>query len=241
MNFFFDRNSTTLRQLPELPQIPVEGHSRTRRSSSINSHDGTSDLYATVGDVSGLSVDPAGRTGLYAQIDKASSKENGSLPGPSFASEISVNPKKTGTLNEATPSSDSETYTTAGLGQNHAYAKLKRHVEHPYARVRCAIADEETDTDTYDTPPYAESGPRVGSRLSSSGNAAIPHSSTNNRGNLSSGAENSSQETEENGPVPPVRVGRHWRRSSHPTPNMNLNHVRTIFVSVFIFSYLAVS
>jgi hypothetical protein len=113
---------------------------------------------------------------------------------------------------EMAPSSDSETYATTS---NHPYAKLKRNPnEHPYARVRNSSLgnDEETDTDNYDIPqPYAQTrGRPVAGASTGTNNQSI----SNDPSTSSSGSTSATAVAD--GPVPPRRIGRQWRRGSHP-------------------------
>ena len=156
--------STVHRQLPDLPQ----GHNPPRRSSSVLSHDGTSELYATVEEVpgargtqSGLLNSSAGGSHLYSNIGDLQPNKPSTSRTLNLTSKATTSSKKTKS-SEINPSSDSETYENS----KHPYAKLKRQtVEHPYARVKTRAGStepgadeaEETDTDNYDVShPYAQ-------------------------------------------------------------------------------------
>ncbi|CAL8073110.1 unnamed protein product [Orchesella dallaii] len=231
------------RQLPDLPQIPmhVGAQNIPRRSSSVLSHDGTSELYATVGEtpIADGSERPSKRSSHYAQIRENGSGKNAAsalsptgsqsfVNGAPGTSSVAGSRTTSGTNGrggiEATPSSDSETYASS----HHPYAKLKKNAEHPYARVRSSANggngnDEETDTDNYDLPQFL-------SRQAGPSSAVVPSSSTTARSsgaNLNNAGVNvvgSSADAE--GPVPPRRIGRQWRRSSQPQVlnNDNASH-----------------
>jgi len=205
--------ATGKRQLPDLPQIPQSLHP-PRRSSSVLSHDTTSELYATVGDVPN-SVSKSGISNSYAHLarrqleDQMSAKPSTSrgittdVEGPS-----GIKGKGKSGMEMTLPSSDSETYATTS---NHPYAKVKRNPsEHPYARVRNSSLgnDEETDTDNYDIPqPYAQTRrPTAGTTTSNQNQPISNQPSTSSSGSVPANAE----------PVPPRRIGRQWRRGSHP-------------------------
>jgi hypothetical protein len=198
---------TGKRQLPDLPDLPLQslGHP-PRRSSSVLSHDGTSELYATVGEVGEVPNPPPGSSLVnpYAHLKSRHSVPNDiCLPSTSRGPGIRTDSSKKRVV-EPNPSSDSETYASS----NHPYAKLKR-TEHPYARVRNAniVNDEETDTDNYDLPqPYAQSQRTPG--------GAGPSVSNSGVGGNNSG---SSQ-----GPVPPRRLPRQSRRPAGPQQQNSL-------------------
>lgn len=240
-----------------MPQTPAGGATLhpPRRSSSVLSHDGTSELYATVGETP-LPEESSKRNSHYAQIrenpigsssgGKGSSSNNignmlpvvnGVPPGPSSGSSAIARSKGI----EATPSSDSETYATASL--HHPYAKLKKnHSEHPYAKVRPPaggpnLNDEETDTDNYDLPQFLMANtrqPGVGGPAVPGSSVAGP-SSSQNRLSSSGAIQNAGcsgvggvigSSADAEGPVPPRRIGRQWRRSSQPQVlnNDNASH-----------------
>jgi len=243
------RASAQHRQLPDLPQIPVHAGAQNipRRSSSVLSHDGTSELYATVGEtpIPDGSERLAKRSSHYAQIrENNSGKKSTSAISPA-GSQAFVNGTGQGTSSaagssrptgsssgragiEATPSSDSETYASS----HHPYAKLKKNAEHPYARVRSSANggngnDEETDTDNYDLPQFL-------SRQAGPSSAAVPSSSTArssgaNINNAGVSVVGSSADAE--GPVPPRRIGRQWRRSSQPQV---LNNVSKLGICMYV-------
>lgn len=228
------RASAQHRQLPDLPHTPsvVSGSHPPRRSNSVVSQDGTSELYATVGETPLPDGASSKRSSHYAQIretGKSSSPAgvsklpsgfpNGNGPGTSSAAGVANRARGI----EATPSSDSETYASSSA--HHPYAKLKKNLaEHPYARVRAAGGnnnDEETDTDNYDLPQFLNSS-RQGP--ASSGNAAAASSPPMHHHPPSSSGANPNpggsldvgDSTDNDGPVPPRRIGRQWRRSSQP-------------------------
>ena len=216
-------SSTLHRQLPDLPnQAPnhhlLEGPNPPRRSSSLLSHDGTSELYATVGEVPNpddLPSHSSKSSGAY-NAKKFKEKGGGSSKGPQPGT-------SKGTKGE--PSSDSETYGNSAA--HHPYAKLKRKdvAEHPYARVRSGSTgtggDEETDTDNYDTPqPYAQTGSGVAARLAqagaSSSRSGHHHRQSRDVVDGSANVSSANAEAASGNPVPPRRMGRGWRRGSHP-------------------------
>ncbi|CAG7815774.1 unnamed protein product [Allacma fusca] len=224
--------STLHRQLPDLPQVPnLQALHPPRRSSSVLSHDGNSELYATVGEVPNIpnpnipqSSGPDGRSYYNGKsVASHTSSSRGTTPGTSGTSKNNVGSSKS----EPTPSSDSETYTL-----NHPYAKLKRSVgEHPYARVRTASVggDEETDTDNYDTPhPYAQTGRNLNRNSQPPGNGQAnargegDSASAHQQNILSSTSANVGDVNRQPGnPIPPRRAGRQWRRSSNPQAQDN--------------------
>lgn len=190
--------ATGKRQLPDLPELPQHslGHP-PRRSSSVLSHDGTSELYATVGEV----------PNPYAHLKTRHSVPNDICQPSTSRGRGGKQEFSGGSMhkNSLEPNSDSETYAL----NNHPYAKLKRNSsEHPYARVRNAsINDEETDTDNYDMPqPYAQSRNRPGGVTNAPQISATAPTAT--------GSGASAPTTQ--GPVPPRRIGRQWRRGSQP-------------------------
>ncbi|ODN05106.1 hypothetical protein Ocin01_01631 [Orchesella cincta] len=236
------RASAQHRQLPDLPQIPG-AQNIPRRSSSVLSHDGTSELYATVGEtpIPDGSERPSKRSSHYAQIRENGSGKNAAsvsspagsqafvngAPGSSSVAGSRANGNNGRGGIEATPSSDSETYASS----HHPYAKLKKNAEHPYARVRSTATgengnDEETDTDNYDLPQFLsrQVGPSSAAVPSSSSAARSSGANLNNAGGVASSVVGSSADAE--GPVPPRRIGRQWRRSSQPQVlnNDNASH-----------------
>jgi hypothetical protein len=95
------------------------------------SHDGTSELYATVEEVpfKNSTASSDAKEHLYSKVTKLKTTKGKSLddqPGSSKKNSRELN-----------PSSDSETYTTSLNISHHPYTKIKRpnSLEHPYAKL----------------------------------------------------------------------------------------------------------
>lgn len=188
------------------------------------SHDGTSELYATVGEV----PNPYAQLKIRHSIPNDVCQPSTSRGGRKKVTAADFSGSQKNSL-EPNPSSDSETYASSV----HPYAKLKRNsAEHPYARVRNAsLNDEETDTDNYDMPqPYAQSRGRSNNG-GGSGAPNVPNSS------MTATTSGSASTAGGQGPVPPRRIGRQWR-SQPQTSVVSDGCIRYPILALYLCSFI---